>query len=157
MRISRLEFSVEWSICRPPGRRMISGECPFGAAFCQVAGAAAGMANRRGVGSSPIRVHFAVPSGTAGRSGSPECPMNKLTRYLYRAPGSSLRLAGGLGLLSLLGTAAPMSAASPMFADISINIGLDLAPPPLRHEVIIGVSPGPDYVWLGGFWAGSRG
>jgi hypothetical protein len=83
--------------------------------------------------------------------------MNKLMKHLHRAPGATLRLAGGLGLLSLAGTAAPMSAASPLLADISINIGLDLAPPPLRHEVIVGVSPGPDYVWVGGYWDGSPG
>lgn len=26
------------------------------------------------------------------------------------------------------------------------------APPPPREEVIVGVAPGPDYVWIGGYW-----
>lgn len=73
-----------------------------------------------------------------------------------RASGASLRLAGGLGLLTLAGFSVPSLHASTMLADISINIGLD-APPPMRHEVVVGVRPGPDYIWIGGFWDGSPG
>jgi WXXGXW repeat (2 copies) len=73
-----------------------------------------------------------------------------------RTSGTCLRLAGGLGLLALAGLAAPSLPASPMLADISINIGVE-GPPPPRHEVIIGVRPGPDYIWVGGFWDGSPG
>jgi hypothetical protein len=27
------------------------------------------------------------------------------------------------------------------------------APPPPRGEVISGIAPGPDYVWVGGYWS----
>ncbi len=29
-------------------------------------------------------------------------------------------------------------------------------PPPPRSEVIVGVAPGPDYVWVGGYWGRYR-
>jgi hypothetical protein len=76
---------------------------------------------------------------------------------LIRTPGASLRLAGGLGLLSLAGFSAPSVAASPVLADLSINIAVDAPPPPIRRELIVGVSPGPDYVWIGGYWDGAPG
>ena len=28
----------------------------------------------------------------------------------------------------------------------------DDAPPPPRRDVVIGVAPGPDFVWIGGYW-----
>jgi WXXGXW repeat (2 copies) len=77
--------------------------------------------------------------------------------YLLRAPGASLRLAGGLGLLSLAALPISASAASPFLGDISLNIVVDAPPPPPRTEVIVGVSPGPDYVWIGGYWDGAPG
>jgi len=30
------------------------------------------------------------------------------------------------------------------------------APPPPREEVIVGVAPGPSYVWVGGYWTWHR-
>jgi hypothetical protein len=57
----------------------------------------------------------------------------------------SLRVAAVLGLI-----------ASPLLADISLNIGIDAGPPPPPREVIV-ASPGPDYVWVGGFWDGAPG
>jgi hypothetical protein len=73
------------------------------------------------------------------------------------APGAALRLAGGLGLLSIAGLSAPTLGASPLLADISLNISVDAPPPPPRAEVSVGVSPGPDYIWVGGFWDGTPG
>ena len=70
--------------------------------------------------------------------------------------GSLLRPAGyslGLGLLSVTGLLAPRLSA----ADVSINVSVDAPPPPPRHEVIVGVRPGPDYVWTAGYWDGSPG
>ena len=83
--------------------------------------------------------------------------MKQPIRHLLRTPGASLRLAGGLGLLSLAGFSVPSLSASPVLADLSININLDAPPPPFRHEVIVGTSPGPDYVWIGGYWDGTPG
>ena len=69
-----------------------------------------------------------------------------------RTPGAAPRLAGGLALLSIA-----MFTASTALADLSINIGFEGPPPPPRQEVIVGVSPGPDYIWVGGYWDGSPG
>jgi len=80
-------------------------------------------------------------------------PMN----YLPRTPGASLRLATGLGILSLAGFAAPAASASAVLADLSLSINIDALPPPPQRDVIIGVSPGPDFVWVGGYWDGSPG
>jgi hypothetical protein len=73
------------------------------------------------------------------------------------ARGAALRLAGGLGLLSIAGLVTPTFAASPILADLSINLTVDAPPPPPRPEVVVGVSPGPDYIWVGGFWDGTPG
>jgi hypothetical protein len=79
---------------------------------------------------------------------------------ILRAPNASIRLAGGLCILSLAGLSAPSASASTFLADVSISIRIPVIeepPPPPRQEVIIGVSPGPDFVWVGGYWDGSPG
>jgi hypothetical protein len=76
---------------------------------------------------------------------------------LLRVPGTSLGLAGALGLISIAGFATPSLSASAILADVSINIGIEAPPPPPRPDIVIGVSPGPDYVWIGGYWDGSPG
>jgi|GEM_PF-1261680 len=83
--------------------------------------------------------------------------MKQPISYLLRTPGASLRLAGGLGLLSIAGFTTSSASASGALAGISINIAIEAPPPELRHEVIIGVSPGPDFVWVGGYWDGAPG
>jgi hypothetical protein len=40
---------------------------------------------------------------------------------------------------------------------LNIGIGVDAAPPPPRHEVVVGVAPGPDYIWVDGYWDGTPG
>src|SRR6185312_14069874 len=55
-----------------------------------------------------------------------------------------IKLASGLLLL-----------AAPVLADVSVHVDLG-APPPPRHEVIV-ASPGPDYVWVNGYWGGEPG
>jgi WXXGXW repeat (2 copies) len=79
---------------------------------------------------------------------------------MLRAHGSSLRLAGGLGLLSIAGFSSPPLVASPILADIILNIGMgiDSPPPPPRHEVIDELSrPRPYFVWVDGYWDGTPG
>jgi hypothetical protein len=83
--------------------------------------------------------------------------MKKPIDSLLRSPRASLRIAGGLGLLSLAGFLTPSASASPILADLTVSVVIDAPPPPPRHEVIIGVSPGPDYVWIGGYWDGGPG
>ena len=74
-----------------------------------------------------------------------------------RLPGLALRVAG-LGLLALAGASAPRLSADPILAQISVHIAIDPPPPPPRAEVVVvGNRPGPDFVWIGGFWDGSPG
>jgi len=81
--------------------------------------------------------------------------------HLRRTPGASFRIAGGLGLLSLAGFSIPSPAsASPILAGITIEIAIpviEAPPPPPRQEIVVGVSPGADFVWVGGYWDGSPG
>lgn len=86
--------------------------------------------------------------------------MKQPISHVLRTPGASLRLAGGLGLLALAGVSTPSATASAVLADVSITLGIpvfEAPPPPPRREVIVGISPGPDYVWIGGYWDGSPG
>jgi len=63
----------------------------------------------------------------------------------------ALRVAGVMSCLGLSAVIAPRA-----FAGVDININLGAEPPPPRQEVIVERSrPGPDYVWVGGYWAGS--
>lgn len=73
-----------------------------------------------------------------------------------RLRGAPLRLLGGLGLLTLAGSLVSAAPAPALLAGISINVGIDVPPPPPRHEVII-ASPGPDFVWIDGYWGGEPG
>jgi hypothetical protein len=78
--------------------------------------------------------------------------MNNTIDCSHRVPGAPARLAGRLGLVSIA-----LFSASTALADLSINIGVEAPPPPPRQEVIVGVSPGPGFVWIGGYWDGSPG
>ena len=78
--------------------------------------------------------------------------MKKLTIRSHRSSGTSLLLAGGLGLFAVAGLPVGANAASLILGDVSLNIMVDAPPPPLRQEAIVGVSPGPDFVWVGGRW-----
>jgi WXXGXW repeat (2 copies) len=63
-------------------------------------------------------------------------------------------LAAGLGLLSLSALTIPLVRAD----GISLNIHVEDAPPPPRREVVVeSHRPGPDYVWVGGYWDGAPG
>jgi hypothetical protein len=85
--------------------------------------------------------------------------MKKHVLNKLRTPSAPLRIAGGIGLLSIVGLATPSVSAFPLLADVSLNIGIgvDAPPPPPRQEVIVGVAPGPDYIWVAGYWGGSPG
>jgi len=62
----------------------------------------------------------------------------------------------GLGLLGLFSVAMMPSRADA--ADISVNVQVDAPPPPPRHEIVVEANrPGPDYVWVDGFWDGTPG
>jgi len=80
-------------------------------------------------------------------------------RYGFQlsSPSASARLAAVLGLASLAGLVAPSARASTLFADVTLNIVLEAPPPPPHREVIVGISPGPDYIWIGGYWDGEPG
>jgi hypothetical protein len=79
------------------------------------------------------------------------------SKTLIKRPGTrrgiSL-LAAGLGLMTLSTLIVPAARAD----GISIGIHVDEAPPPPRREVVVETSrPGPDYVWVGGYWDGAPG
>jgi WXXGXW repeat (2 copies) len=108
------------------------------------------------MGCLPIPRVLGVPDGHRGNYQESRCLMNSRTKPT-RLRGASLRLAGTVGLLSLAGFATPAFAATPILGDLSLNIQVDAPPPPPRPEVVVGVAPGPDYVWVGGYWDGTPG
>jgi hypothetical protein len=58
-----------------------------------------------------------------------------------------------LGVLLLGVGVAPLARS----AGLDVNLILS-APPPPRHEVVVERSrPGPDYVWVNGYWGNNRG
>jgi len=69
----------------------------------------------------------------------------KTTKTLKKTLTFSLLLAT---LVCLVGMTAP-----PANAGVRVGVGIRVGapPPPLRHEVVV-VRPGPDYVWIPGFW-----
>jgi hypothetical protein len=73
-----------------------------------------------------------------------------------RLRGAPLRLLGGLGLLTLAGSLASAAPVTPLLAGFSVNVVVDAPPPPPRAEVIV-ASPGPDYIWVNGYWGGEPG
>jgi hypothetical protein len=80
----------------------------------------------------------------------------KSLKNLLHASASAGRIVGGFTLVTV-GLSGLMFSASPVLADISVNLQID-GPPPPRHEVIIeGNRPGPDYIWVTGYWDGSPG
>jgi hypothetical protein len=81
--------------------------------------------------------------------------MKTLTNLL-RDRGSAIRIAGSMGLIAV-GMSGLLLSASPVLADISVNLQID-GPPPPRHEVVLeGNRPGPDYLWIAGYWDGYPG
>ena len=58
--------------------------------------------------------------------------------------------------IAFAGRFAQSLSAAPILADISVNIGVEAGPPPIPREVIV-ASPGPGFIWLGGFWDGAPG
>jgi len=58
--------------------------------------------------------------------------------------GSAAAFAAGILATTLLLTACPPPPPGPVY----VRVG----PPPVRAE-IIGVAPGPEYVWVGGYWS----
>jgi hypothetical protein len=75
---------------------------------------------------------------------------------LLRAHSSKLRATGRIGLITA-GMSCLVFTASPLLADISVNL-MVVGPPAPRPEVVIEANrPGPDYVWVGGYWGGSPG
>jgi hypothetical protein len=67
-----------------------------------------------------------------------------------------LKIRDFIGLAALAGLACQSVSASPLLADIQLNIGVEAGPPPPPVEVVV-ASPGPGFVWVGGYWDGSPG
>ena len=74
-------------------------------------------------------------------------PVGKSTRFVHAA-----RLLGAVGALSVAASLVPTAAA------FGISLDIDAGPPAPRHEVYsVRDRPGPDYVWVDGYWAGEPG
>jgi hypothetical protein len=81
--------------------------------------------------------------------------MNQSLKKLLPTP--ALRRFAKMGVLTA-GFCGLMVPALPVLADVSVNIQIDPAPPPPRHEVMVERErPGPDYVWIAGYWDGAPG
>jgi hypothetical protein len=77
---------------------------------------------------------------------------------IRRARGAVFKTLGGLGLLAVAAMPAPAASITPLLAGITVNVEIDAPPPPPRHEIVIERDrPGPDFVWVEGFWDGSPG
>ncbi len=71
--------------------------------------------------------------------------------------GRSVRRIGQVSLIAV-GFSGLLASASPLLADISVNLRVDAPPPPPRQEVVIeSTRPSPDHVWVAGYWDGAPG
>jgi hypothetical protein len=59
------------------------------------------------------------------------------------------------GMVSLTSCALEFSDHEAMMEGVApgTEVYVNEDPPPPREEVIVGVAPGPSYVWVGGYWA----
>ncbi len=95
-----------------------------------------------GASYTPVRVNphiYPIPALLS-------CAMKKSIKVALLAPAC----------IALTGLLAQSLSAAPILANISLNIGIDAGPPPAPREVMV-ASPGPGYVWLGGYWDGQPG
>jgi hypothetical protein len=67
-----------------------------------------------------------------------------------------LKIVDLIGVAALAGLACQSVSASPVLAQIYLNIGVEAGPPPPPVEVMIAY-PGPGFVWVGGYWDGAPG
>ncbi len=75
---------------------------------------------------------------------------------LFSARRPALQLAGRIGFIAAAVSGMAFSG-TPLLADISLRVEIE-GPPAPRHEVIVERDrPGPDYVWVDGYWDGSPG
>jgi hypothetical protein len=73
-------------------------------------------------------------------------------------PAASAGLLRKVGLIAAGLSGLLLVPASRLRADVSVNIQLEGPPPPPRREVIVERErPGPDYVWVAGYWDGAPG
>jgi hypothetical protein len=76
--------------------------------------------------------------------------MNHTSPVKGRSFSRALRLLGALGAFGLAASILPSAGA------FSIGVDIHAGPPAPRHEVMA-PRPGPDYVWIDGYWAGEPG
>jgi hypothetical protein len=78
----------------------------------------------------------------------------------HRKSGRPLGILGiFLGLAALISLASacyvavrePVHEVEGLYTDETVVVSD--APPPVQSEVIVGVAPGPNYIWVGGYWA----
>lgn len=76
--------------------------------------------------------------------------MSRLIR-VWNERKPNIGRAGGLLAASLLASALLLAGAPASSAQISIGINIGPPPPP-RVLAVVPASPGPDFVWIGGYW-----
>lgn len=79
--------------------------------------------------------------------------MNTMTPAKGLSFSRALRLFGAAGAIGLAASLAPSA-----LADIGIGVDIHAGPPARRVEHYdMRSRPGPDYVWIDGYWAGEPG
>jgi hypothetical protein len=63
----------------------------------------------------------------------------------------ALLAAGGCEVREVGYSSPPPGAAPPVAASVDAEINVDVAPPPPMVETVT-ISPGPDFLWIGGAW-----
>jgi hypothetical protein len=96
---------------------------------------------------------------TSQIAGNPSIPPIAAARQTRAALGAAALLSA-LGLMSGCVVAvrpAPVVYTQPAVEEPGGEVVVDSDPPPPQYEVV-GVAPGPGYVWIGGYyhWAGAR-
>jgi len=80
--------------------------------------------------------------------------MNPRTRVSWLSlAAATLFLIPGILALSSCIVAEPSHEVMMEGGNPGAEVYVNDAPPPPREEVVVGVAPGPSYVWVGGYWS----
>ena len=109
---------------------------------------------------APAKIDGERPqTGRSSFGGPSDGKEHTIQIHCFALPLRVVASAGGLGLLSVAAFSAPALSASPVLAQISINIQLDPPPPPAsgRKSSSRRTAPDPTISGWAGFWDGTPG